>query len=133
MVQYEMYFTNEYTEKILYDLAATMELHVDKKVINTAMKERDVNSLNNLLFLRNESGCICIDCNDQDWIFPLVIICHENIAAIIKEKMLKWDNSIRKEYEQELTEDIYDVYGKEETVLHSIEKYYGVKLEIAKF
>ena len=41
MVQYEMYFTNEYLDDIINDLAVIMELNVEKKVIDTAMQERD--------------------------------------------------------------------------------------------
>lgn len=66
MVQYEMYFTNEYIEEILDDLAVTMKLHIEKNDINVAMQERDRNSLNNLLLLKSELGCICIDCNEVD-------------------------------------------------------------------
>lgn len=128
MVQYEMYFTNEYLEDIISDLAVIMELNVEKKVIDVAMQERDKRSLNNLLLLKNESGCICIDCNDNDWIFPLVVKCQERVADKIKAIMIKWDNLIRAEYGQKLTEDICDVYGKEETLLDSIEKYYGLTI-----
>lgn len=45
MVQYEMYFTNEYTEEIVYDLVEVMGLHVDKKEIQEAIQEKDKNSL----------------------------------------------------------------------------------------
>ena len=128
MVQYEMYFTNEYLEDIINDLAVIMELNVEKKVIDAAMQERDKSSLNNLLLLKNESGCICIDCNDNDWIFPLFVKCQERVADKIKAIMIKWDNLIRAEYGQKLTEDICDVYGKEPTLLDSIEKYYGMQI-----
>ena len=30
MVQYEMYFTNEYTKEILYDLEKVMSLHIEE-------------------------------------------------------------------------------------------------------
>lgn len=103
MIQYEMYFTNEYIEEILDDLAVIMELLLEKKEIDAAMQERDRNSLNNLLILKSESGCICIDCNDKDWIFPLIVICQDGVAAKVKRIMLKWDNLIRKEYGQKLT------------------------------
>ena len=128
MVQYEMYFTNEYLEDIINDLAVIMELNVEKKVIDAAMQERDKSSLNNLLLLKNESGFICIDCNDNDWIFPLVVKCQERVADKIKAIMIKWDNLIRAEYGQKLSEDICDVYGKEPTLLDSIEKYYGITI-----
>ena len=128
MVQYEMYFTNEYIEEILDDLAVIMELHIEKKDINVAMQERDRNSLNNLLLLKSELGCICIDCNDKDWIFPLIVICQDEAAAKIKEIMLKWDNLIREEYGQKLTEKICNVYGKTQTLLSVIEGYYGITI-----
>ncbi len=128
MVQYEMYFTNEYIEEILDDLVVIMELHIDKRDINAAMQERDRNSLNNLLLLKSEQGCICIDCNDKDWIFPLIAICQDGVAAKIKEIMLKWENLIRDEYGQKLTEEICNVYGKTQTLLSVIEGYYGITI-----
>ena len=39
MVQYEMYFTNEYTEEIVYDLIGAMGLHIEKKEIRAAIQE----------------------------------------------------------------------------------------------
>lgn len=41
MVQYEMYFTNEYTEEIVYDLVGAMGLHVEKKEIQAAIQEKN--------------------------------------------------------------------------------------------
>ena len=128
MVQYEMYFTNEYIEEILDDLVVIMELHIEKRDINVAMQERDRYSLNNLLLLKSELECICIDCNDKDWIFPLIVICQDGVAAKIKEIMLKWDNLIRDEYGQKLTEEICNVYGKTQTLLSVIEGYYGITI-----
>ena len=58
-------------------------------------------------------------------IFPLVVRCHEKDAEAAKAVMLKWDNLIREEYGQALTDDIYDVYGKQATLSDDIEKYYG--------
>lgn len=80
------------------------------------------------MLLKGESGSICIDCNDKDWIFPLVVKCQERLAPKLKETMLKWDNLIREEYAQKLSEDICNVYGKEQTLSDSIEKYYGITL-----
>lgn len=128
MVQYEMYFTNEYIEEILDDLAAIMELHFEQKDVDVAMQERDKTSPKNLLIRKSVWGCICIDCNDKDWIFPLIVICQEGVADKIKTTMLKWDNLIRKEYGQDLTEDICNVYGKEETMLSNLESYYGITI-----
>lgn len=44
MVQYEMYFTNEYTKEILYDLAEVMSLHIEETNIEKAMLEKDKSS-----------------------------------------------------------------------------------------
>ena len=128
MVQYEMYFANEYTEEIVYDLVEVMGLYVEKKDIQVAMQEKNKYSLDNLLLLKGESGSICIDCNDKDWIFPLVVKCHERLAPKLKQIMLKWDNLIREEYAQTLSEDICNVYGKAQTLSDSIEKYYGITI-----
>ena len=81
MVQYEMYFTNEYVEEIIHEIANIMKA----------------------------------DVNEKD-------------AAAIKAIMLKWDNLIREEYGQELTDNICNVYGKKNTVLNNIEEYYGKKI-----
>lgn len=125
MVQYEMYFTNEYVEEIINELANIMKVDVNEKDIAIAMQERDKNSPNNLYILRKNEDVICVDCNDKDWIFPLVVKCQEKDAVAIKAVMLKWDNLIREEYGQELTDNIFNVYGKKNTVLNSIEEYYG--------
>ena len=61
MVQYEMYFANEYTEEIVYDLVEVMGLYVEKKDIQVAIQEKNKYSLDNLLLLKGESGSICID------------------------------------------------------------------------
>lgn len=90
-----------------------------------AMQERDKSSPNNLYMLGEKENIICIDCNDRDWIFPLIVICQEKDAGAIKAVMLKWDNLIREEYGQELTDDIHNVYGKDNTLLNSINEYYG--------
>ena len=126
MVQYEMYFPNEYLEEILNDLAAIMRLDIEKKAIDVAMQERNFSSLNNLLILRKDGDIICVDCNDRDFIFPLVVICQEKYADAVNECMLKWDNSCRREYDQDLQDNIPNVYGKEKTLLNSIEEYYGI-------
>lgn len=128
MVQYEMYFTNEYIEEILYDLVEILELHVKKKDIDAAMQERNRNSQNNLLLLKSELGCICIDCNDKDWIFPLVVRCQERVADKIKEIMLKWDSLLREEYGQKIADDLINVYGQTQTLLSNIEAYYGITI-----
>ena len=125
MVQYEMYFTNEYVEEIIHELADIMKVNVNEKDIAVAMQERDKNSPNNLYILRENENVICIDCNDKDWIFPLVVKCQEIDADAVKATMLKWDNLIREEYGQELTDDIHNVYGKKNTLLNSIAEYYG--------
>ncbi len=125
MVQYEMYFTNEYIEDIVHELAKIMKLDVDENDIAVAMQERDKTSPNNLYILGEKENVICIDCNDRDWIFPLVVKCQEKDAEEIKAIMLKWDNLIREEYGQRLTDSIYNVFGKKKTLLNSMEKYYG--------
>lgn len=129
MVQYEMYFTNEYVEEILHDLMSIIKIDVEKDDIQAAMQERDKNSQKNLLIFEKDGNIVFIDCNDRDWIFPLVVRCQEIYADEIKEIMLKWDDLIREEYGQELTNDIHNVYGMEKTLLNSIEEYYGKKRE----
>lgn len=128
MIQYEMYFTNEYIEEIVYELADIMKMDVEKKEMMAVMQERDRNSLNNIYILKKDDNIICIDCNDKDWIYPLVVKCQEVDAKVVKATMLKWDNLIRKEYGQELTDDIDNVYGKPNTLLDNIEKYYGKQI-----
>lgn len=125
MVQYEMYLANEYIEEILCDLASIMKLDVEKRAIEAAMRERDKNSPNNLLSIQKNGNMVCIDCNDKDFIFPLVVKCQEIYADAVKESMLKWDNLIRQEYGQELADDIQNVFGMEKTLLCGIEEYYG--------
>ncbi|MEH2954616.1 hypothetical protein VV089_16775 [Candidatus Merdisoma sp. JLR.KK011] len=50
-----------------------MSLHIEETRIEKAIREKDKNSQNNLFFLKENGQFICVDCNDNDWIFPLVI------------------------------------------------------------
>lgn len=128
MVQFEMYFTNEYVNEILIDLANTMELRFQEEDVEKAMQERDKQSKNNILLVKKDKRFICIDCNNKDWIFPLIVRCNENEAQKVKEIMMKWDNSIREEYDQELTSEMLDAYEKEDNLLKHIERYYNINL-----
>lgn len=128
MVQYEMYFTNEYIDEIVQELADEMGMEVAEQDIKSAMQEKDKSSLNNIYTLKKDGKLICIDCNDNDWIYPLVVQCNEAEADKVNKIMLKWDNMIREEYGQELTIDIPDVYGKGSTLLSSIESYYKTRI-----
>lgn len=128
MVQFEMYFTNEYVKEILTDLANAMKLHFHNEDVEKAMQERDKQSKNNILFVRKDKRFICIDCNDKDWIFSLIVRCGESEAKKVKEIMLKWDNLIREEYDQELTSDMFNVYEKDDNLLKRIEEYYNITL-----
>lgn len=128
MVQYEMYFTNEYVKEILADLANFMKLHFQEEDVETAMQERDKQSKNNILLVKKDKRFICIDCNDKDWLFPLIVRCDENEAQIVKEIMMKWDNLIREEYDQELTSDMFNAYEKVDNLLKRIERYYNITL-----
>lgn len=128
MIQFEMYFTNEYIKEILTDLANAMKLYFQEVDVEKAMQERDKQSSNNILLVKEGERFICIDCNDKDWIFPLIVRCDENEAQKLKKIMLKWDNLIREEYDQELTSDILNVYKKDDNLLKRIEKYYNISL-----
>ncbi len=128
MVQYEMYFTNEYTKEILHDLAEVMDLYIEETSIEKALLEKDKSSQNNLFLLKGKGQFVCVDCNNNDWVFPLIVICDEKIQNEVRVVMLRWDNLIREEYNQELSGDIINVYGKENTLLHNIEAGYGIKL-----
>jgi hypothetical protein len=44
-------------------------------------------------------------------VFSLVVVCDESKADTIKKVMLNWDNMIREEYNQELTDDLQNLYG----------------------
>ena len=124
--QYEMYFTNEYIEEIIGDLSMVMDVCIREEEIKNAMYERNNLSKNNVLLFKKSECFICIDCNNKDWIYPLVVRCQENEADQVKEIMLKWDNQIRDEYAQKQRETMDNVYGKEDTLLSEIEKYYGI-------
>lgn len=128
MVQFEMYFTNEYVKEILTDLANTMKLRFQEEDVEKAMQERDKQSENNILLIKEDKRFICVDCNDKDWIFPLIVRCDESEAQKVKERMMKWDNSIREEYEQRLTGDMFNAYEKDDNLLKRIERYYNITL-----
>lgn len=85
MVQFEMYLTNEYVKEVLNDLVGVMKLNFQEDDIERAIKERDKNSKNNVLLIENNGCFICVDCNDKDWIFPLIVRCNEDEAQKLKK------------------------------------------------
>ena len=72
-------------------------------------------------------GCLIVDCNNKDWIYSLIVISDDAYADMVINTMFKWDNEIREEYGQEINLCMQDVYGKNNTLLESIENYYGIK------
>lgn len=127
-VQYEMCFAGEYLEEIVRDLCAVMPLMMPEGSIRRARRERDLNSLRNLLLLGGEEEFICVDCNDRDWIFPLVVRCRTGYADEVRAVMQRWDKSVRLVYGQSASEDMRDVYGGEHTILGCLEEYYHMKI-----
>lgn len=128
MEQYEMYFTNEYTEDIAVELAKKMSIVFDKNKLTEAIKENDITSDKNIFYAQNGENKLIIDCNNRDWIYSLVAICNDSCCNDVKKIMHDWDNRIREEYDQELIEEICNVFGKTDTLLDGIEEYYKVQI-----
>lgn len=128
--QFEMYYANEYLEEIVADLAAVLGLTYDEKDVEAASKERDRCSFKNIFILKREDSFLCIDCNDRDFIMPLVVMCQDSDVDQIKPLMLAWDNKMREEYYQKLTEEIVDVYNVKDgsTLLSEIESFYHISI-----
>ncbi len=128
MKQFEMYFANEYTEEIMSELSKKMDIHYEDETLKAAILERDLSSLKNIFDVSNGKNRLVLDCNNKDYIYSLVVLCDDNRSEEIEQIMLEWDNRIREEYGQELTDDINDVFGKNNTLLKSIENYYSTKI-----
>ena len=82
----------------------------------------------NLYIARKKERLICLDCNDRDWLFALVVICNENEAGLIKRIILKWDNRSREQYGQELKKELKNCYGAPDSLLRIIEQEYHITL-----
>ena len=123
-----MFFTNEYTEEILDELTKIFNTKYDKASLERAVNESDILSPNNVFRMNINDNRIVIDCNNKDWIYSLIVITNESFANEVSKTMLKWDNYIRKEYEQELIIEESDVFGKSDTLLNKIERYYSLQI-----
>lgn len=128
MVQYEMYFTNEYIEEIMFDLTSILGLPYDAGQIACAMEEKDLCSKQNVIILQNDSCLLCVDCMVVDYIYPLIVRCPASLAHKVNQKMMEWDRKIRLEYDQEITSEIPDVYGNRQTLLQCILEFYHLSL-----
>ncbi len=128
MVQYEMCFANEFAEDVIMELTKEMHLPYLREDFLTAWNERNTRSSRNLYIARKKDRLICLDCNDRDWLFTLVVICNENEAEFIKRIVLKWDNRSREEYGQELTKELKNCYGDSDSLLRIIEQEYHISL-----
>ncbi len=126
MVQYEICFTNEYTQEIIEDLAREMHLPYSHDAILRAINERDMHSPQNVVFIGEKERFICVDCNDKDWIYPIVVRCTEKEAIKIKNILLQWDTAIRIEYNQQLQDDLENRLGKEYSWINHIESFYNI-------
>ena len=126
MRQYEIFFTNEYASEIVTDIAKILGIKYKEDDLSAAMKEEDKYDKGNLFIISNGDNKLIIDCNNKDWIYPLVVICSDEYGDEVNKLLLKWDNDIRKEYGQKPTDSIPDVYGKEGTLLKVIEEYYKI-------
>ena len=105
MKQYEMYIANEYTETIVDELSRITLIQFDEAILNSAIKETDKNSKNNLYVINNGDNKLIIDCNNRDYIYALIYLVEDRFAIKAREIMLKWDNKIREEYGQDLIEE----------------------------
>ena len=128
MVQYEICFANEFAEEVIMELTKEMQLPYLREDFLTAWNERNMRSPRNLYIARKKDRLICLDCNDRDWLFTLVVICNENEAESIKRIILEWDNRSREEYGQKLTKDLKNWYGVPDSLLRIIEQEYHISL-----
>ncbi|MBA4538763.1 hypothetical protein H1Z61_16925 [Bacillus aquiflavi] len=133
MRQYEMYFTNEYLLEIMDDISTIMKIDYDREKLLKSYESENIGNIDNLFVARdanNPEYFICVDCDNKDWIYPLVVRCSEKQQDCVNKCMLQWDNNIREEYGQELTERINNSFGNgnKDTLLKRIELKYDVKI-----
>lgn len=130
MFQYEMYLTNEYFLEIVKDLSEIMKLEWDEKQARQAFYYDGQGTMKNLFISYGEDRqyFICVDCDNKDWLYPLVVRCSKAQKEQINQKMLQWDNQMREEYGQELTVQIKNSYGHEDTLLKRMETKYAIRI-----
>lgn len=108
-----------------------MKISYNKALLHKTFKEHDNESINNLFIVRdsaNQDSFICVDYSNKDWIFPLVVKCADEYKIEVYKCMLDWDNKIRKEYDQELTEEIFDSIKNEDSLIKRIESFYKITI-----
>lgn len=130
MFQYEMYLTNEYFLEIVKDLSEIMKLEWDEKQALQAFCYDAQEKIKNLFISYGEGrqDFICVDCDNKDWLYPLVVRCSDTQQEQVNQKMLQWDNQMREEYGQELTIQIKNSYSSEDTLLKRIETKYAISI-----
>jgi len=130
--QYEMFFTNEYIFELIKELSQIMHIEYNESMVMRAFKCIDNASKESIFIARNVddySLFICVDCNNKDWIYPLIVRCNEITNIAVNECMLRWDNKIREEYGQKLTVSIENSINNEDTLLGRLEKFYNINVE----
>jgi len=126
-----MYFTNEYLFDIIDEISDLMGINYDKDKLSRAFEVDDTQSVENLFIVHNiinPEYFICVDCNNKDWIYPLVVRCSISQKDSVNRCMLQWDNKIREEYGQKLTESINDSYNNADSLLKRIEANYSIQI-----
>lgn len=132
MNQYEICFPREYTDEIVYEVLIELGLQYDTEKLKSAKSNNGKEGANCVAFFKNNvtNEFVLVDCQNHDYLYSIVVRCTKEHSINAKNILLKWDNLARKEYGQDLQDDLSDNISLEKNLLNAIIKAHNLKLII---
>lgn len=128
MYQYEICIANEYCELLVPELAHEMGVFFDELLYKNTVYERDSKSLDNIFILSNQECTVYVDCNNRDWLYGVVVIGEGEENKQIADILIRWNTKCRMEYGQKIYGYLENRYGKKDTMLNFMYKFYNCDL-----
>lgn len=130
MKQYEICFPREYVEALVNEVLSELRIKNDEERIKSAKSNNGKQGENCVAFFINEVSkeFVLVDCQNHDYLYSIVVRCSEEGSLSIKNILLKWDSLGRKEYGQDLQEDLSNNIAMEKSLLNAIIKAHNLRV-----
>lgn len=132
MNQYEICFPREYTDQLVKEVLMKLGLQYDDEKIKNAKSNNGKEGSNCVALFSNEitKEFVLVDCQNHDYLYSIVVRCMEKHSTNVKDVLLNWDRHGRKEYGQDLQDDLSNNIALEKSLLNAIIKAHNLKLDI---
>ncbi|MCX7746153.1 MAG: hypothetical protein N2645_04545 [Clostridia bacterium] len=129
--QYEISLPLEYIKVVLNEVGGLTEIPIDYQMVEQAVENNGEAGKKCVCTFRKseeDGSFIALDCWYNDTINTLVVRCKDEIQDKVKLALLKWDSLCRRDYHQNIFEDLEDLKDVSQSALINIAKIHGVSI-----